>query len=202
MVEILDRNNTGLIFIQADTLILRVVFRTRASHGRSFFMPVREWWKWGSDWEGVMIFRLFHRKVLPLPWKPDPKKECGMTILELMTVLGIIGILAAIGIPTFLGVKDNSIVGTTEGNLAVVRKALNNYMVDSPSNRYPVGPLDYSGLRTQIPFANLPVLPDEAKILTGSVLYTSDGLTFTILARSTNRDYQQFTVTPQGIVRN
>ena len=149
-----------------------------------------------------MIFRLFHRKGLAQEWMPDAKKECGMTILELMTVLGIIAILAAIGIPTFLSVKDTSIVGTTEGNLAVVRKALNYYLVDSPSNRYPVGPLDYSGLKAQIPYANLPVVPGDARILTGSVLYTSDGSTFTLVARSTNRDYQQFTVTPQGIVRN
>jgi prepilin-type N-terminal cleavage/methylation domain-containing protein len=149
-----------------------------------------------------MIFRLFHRKGLMLEGGQGREKEYGLTILELMTVLGIIAILAAIGIPTFLGIKDSSIIGATEGNLAVVRKALNNYMVDSPSNRYPVGPLDYNALRSQIPFANLPVLPVDARILAGSVLYTSDGMTFTLVARSTNRDYQQFTVTPQGIVRN
>ena len=143
-----------------------------------------------------MIFRLFHRKPV------GRMRESGLTILELMTVLGIIAIIAAIGIPSFLGVKDRSIVGATEGNLAIVRKALNNFMVDSPSNRYPAGNLDYTSLRVQIPFANLPIFEDEAKIQAGSFAYSSDGITFILNANSTNRDHQSFTVTPQGIIRN
>jgi len=152
--------------------------------------------------EVIMIFRLFHRKVIGRRGGLGLKGQRGLTILELMTVLGIIAIIAAIGIPSFLGVKDKSILGATEGNLNVVRKALNNFMVDSPSNRYPVGPLDYTGLRTQIPFANLPIFEDEAKIQIGSFAYSSDGLIFSLTANSTNRDHQQFTVTPHGIVRN
>jgi len=149
-----------------------------------------------------MIFRLFHRKVVGQKGRSDRGRERGLTILELMTVMGIIAILAAISIPSFLGMKDKSTIGATEGNLAIVRKALNNFMVDSPSNRYPAGSLDYTGLRTQIPFANLPIFEDEAKIQSGSFAYSSDGLTFSLTANSTNRDNQQFTVTPQGITRN
>ena len=143
-----------------------------------------------------MISRLFNRKAI------GRKGERGLTILELMTVLAIIAVIAAIGIPSFLGVKDKSTIGATEGNLAIVRKALNNFMVDSPSNRYPTGNLDYTSLRVQIPFANLPIFEDEAKIQTGSFAYSSDGVTFILNANSTNRDNQSFTVTPQGIVRN
>ena len=156
----------------------------------------------GLERIAVMIFGLFYRKVIGRKAGPCRKEERGLTILELMTVLGIIAIIAAIGIPSFLGVKDKSIVGTTEGNLAVIRKGLNNFMVDSTNNRYPVGPLDYSGLRTQIPYSNLPIFEDVAKIQIGSFAYSSDGMTFTISANSTNKDNQSFTVTPQGIVRN
>ena len=149
-----------------------------------------------------MIFKLFHRKVIDLNCGPALNKQRGVTLLELMVVLGIIAIIAAIGIPSFLGVKDKSTVGVTEGNLIVVRKALNNYMLDDLSNRYPVGPLDYAGLRILIPFGNLPILEDEAKIQIGSFAYSSDGITFSFTANSTNRDNQPFTVTPNGIVRN
>jgi prepilin-type N-terminal cleavage/methylation domain-containing protein len=130
------------------------------------------------------------------------KVESGMTILELLTVLVIIAIIAAIGIPTFLDIKDKSIIGATEGNLLIIRKALNNYMADSPTNRYPVGPLDYQGLRSVIPFANLPTESDDAKIQVGSLFYTGDGITFNFTARSSNNYNQLFTVTPSGIVRN
>ena len=149
-----------------------------------------------------MIFRLFHKKVIGQRRGAGWKEEHGLTILELMTVVGIIAIIAAIGIPSFLGVKDRSIIGTTEGNLAVIRKGLNNFMVDSDNNRYPAGPLDYTGLRTLIPYSNLPIFEDVAKIQIGSFAYSSDGMTFTFTANSTNKDNQPFTVTPQGIVRN
>lgn len=149
-----------------------------------------------------MILCRLQRKAISDQARARSSGENGLTILELMIVIGIIGIIAAIGIPSFLDIKDNSIVGTTEGNLAITRKALNNFMVDSPNNRYPVGSLDYAGLRAQIPFANLPIFPDEAKIQAASFAYSSDGITFSITAYSTNRDNQQFTVTPQGIVRN
>lgn len=149
-----------------------------------------------------MFIRSFHKSTRWRKGGPRRGKEDGMTILELMTVVLIIAILAAIGIPTFIGIKDKITVGATEGNLAIVRKALNNFMVDSPANRFPSGNLDYAALRTQIPFANLPIFEDDAKIQTGSFAYSSDGVTFTLTANSTNRDHQQFTVTPKGIVRN
>jgi prepilin-type N-terminal cleavage/methylation domain-containing protein len=156
----------------------------------------------GAVEEAIMIFRLFHKKVIGRTGEPGLKKQRGLSILELMVVLGIISIIAAIGIPLFMGIKDKATVGTTEGNLSVVRKSLNNFMLDSLNNRYPVGPLDYTGLRTQIPFANLPIFEDEAKIQTGSFAYSSDGITFSVTANSTNSDNQPFTVTPNGIVRN
>jgi prepilin-type N-terminal cleavage/methylation domain-containing protein len=149
-----------------------------------------------------MIFGLFNKKVLRRKARVGRKEERGLTILELMVVVGIIAIIAAIGIPSFLGMKDKATVGTTEGNLNVVRKALNNFMLDSPNNRYPAGSLDYTGLRTQIPFANLPIIVNDAKIQAGSFAYSSDGITFSLTANSTNKDNQQFTVTPLGIVRN
>ena len=149
-----------------------------------------------------MFVRLFHNSTSRRKGGSHCGKEDGLTILELMTVILIIAVLAAIGIPTFIGIKDKITIGATEGNLAIVRKALNNFMVDSPSNRFPTGNLDYTALRTQIPFANLPIFEDDAKIETGSFAYSSDGVTFTLTANSTNRDHQQFTVTPQGIVRH
>ena len=156
----------------------------------------------GVNEEGLMLIRLFHKSIRRGKCGQAREKERGLTILELMTVMVIIAILAAIGIPTFLGIKDKSTVGATEGNLAIVRKALNNFMVDSPNNRYPTGSLDYTGLRTLIPYANLPVFEEDARIQSGSFAYSSDGRTFSFTANSTNRDNQQFTVTPQGIVRN
>jgi type II secretory pathway pseudopilin PulG len=149
-----------------------------------------------------MIFRFFTGNVIRGRDELQNNPEGGLTILELVTVLAIIAVLAAIGIPSFLNIKDRSTVGATEGNLAIIRKALNNYMVDSPSNHYPAGPLDYSGLRIQIPYANLPIFETDAKIQSGSFAYSSDGITFTFSANSTNRTNQSFTVTPQGIVKN
>jgi type II secretory pathway pseudopilin PulG len=125
-----------------------------------------------------------------------------MTILELMTVLTIIAILAAISIPTFLTIKDEFILGATAGNLHIIRKALTYYMVDSANNRYPMGPMDYSTLIAQIPFANMPANESDARIDSGSLIYTSNGATYIITARSTNSDNQLFTVTPSSLVRN
>jgi type II secretory pathway pseudopilin PulG len=125
-----------------------------------------------------------------------------MTILELMTALAIIAIIAAIGIPTFINVKDKSIIGATEANLTTIRRALNNYMVDSPFNRYPMGPLDYNGLSSLVPFANLPATETDARIKAGSLSYTGDGSTYSFTARSTNSFNQLFTASPSGLVRN
>jgi len=149
-----------------------------------------------------MVTMFSHRVMTGQKKGSGRRTEAGMTILELMTVISIIAIIAAIGIPTFLNIKDKSIIGTTEGNLTIIRKALNNYMVDSPTNRFPVGPLDYDGLRSAIPFANLPVTEEDAKIQEGSLFYTGNGLTYHFTARSTNSFNQLFTATPNGLVRN
>ena len=126
----------------------------------------------------------------------------GLTLLELIAVLAIISILAAIGVPSFINIKDNSLIGTTEANLVIIRKALNNYMVDSPNNHFPMGSLDYGELRSLILFANLPEEESDAKILGGSFHYNGDGLKYNLSARSTNSYNQEFTATPTGIVRN
>jgi hypothetical protein len=75
-------------------------------------------------------------------------------------------------------------------------------MVDSALNKYPIGTLDYDAIRPVIPFANLPLNSSEAKIYTGSFLYSSDGITYTLTARSTNSYNQHFTARPSGIVRD
>lgn len=126
----------------------------------------------------------------------------GLTLLELIVVLAIIAIIATIAVPSFLNIRDKSLIGTTEANLVIIRKALTNYMVDNPVNHFPAGSMDYSGLRSLIPFANLPDHESSAKILTGSFNYDSDGNTYSFTARSANNYNQHFTATPTGIVRD
>ena len=149
-----------------------------------------------------MFFRLLCQRVIRLKGSADRSDILGMTILELMIVLTIIGIISAISIPIFLDIKDRSIIATTEGNLNNIRKSLNHYMVDDPSNHYPSGTLDYTTLRSFIPFAKLPPIEADAKIQTGSLFYSSDGVTYNMTVRSNNSDNNLFTVTPAGIIRN
>ena len=149
-----------------------------------------------------MFFRLLCQGVIRQRRSAGRDDILGMTILELMIVLTIIGIISAISIPIFLDIKDRSILATTEANLNSIRKSLNNYIVDDPSNHYPSGPLDYTSLRSFIPLANLPPLEADARMQTGSLFYSSDGITYNMTVRSNNSDNNLFTVTPAGIIRN
>jgi type II secretory pathway pseudopilin PulG len=122
----------------------------------------------------------------------------GFTMAELVIVPSIIGMLASISIPMFLEQKDKAIVGATKANLDTMRSALNQYSIQDAENRYPAGLLAYPGFRTVVPEANPPFLEADARILSGSFLYSSDGITCVISATSASRTTKCFTATSTG----
>ena len=55
------------------------------------------------------------------------EKKQGFTLVELIIVIIILGILAALAIPQFSASTDDAKVATVQGNLAVLRNAINLY---------------------------------------------------------------------------
>jgi len=132
-----------------------------------------------------------------------PKTQKGFTLIELMIVVAIVGILAGIAIPNFLNLKDKAIWGTARANVDVIRSALASYASEKFDNFYPVGTLDFAGMRTVLPHASLPTVEELAKFQTGSFSYaSSNGRTFTFSANCNNRANDSLTATPSGITPN
>ncbi|MDF1536412.1 MAG: prepilin-type N-terminal cleavage/methylation domain-containing protein [bacterium] len=129
------------------------------------------------------------------------KRSAGFSMAELLIVLSVIGILAAISIPIFLEQKDKAIIGVTKANLDAMRTGLTRHTIRTSDNLYPVGELHYFDFRATVPEANLPPLETEAKILTGSFNYSSDGAAYTLQVTSTNRTAARFRASQAGIVR-
>lgn len=131
------------------------------------------------------------------------KTQRGFTLVELMIVVAIIGILAGIAIPNFLNLKDKAIWGTARANMDVIRSTLASYAAEKLDNFYPVGALDFAGMKTALPHANLPAVEEDAKFQNGSFSYaSSDGTTFTFSVNCTNRANDPMTATPSGITPN
>jgi len=116
-------------------------------------------------------------------------------------VLSILGILASLAIPIFLQQKDDAIIGVTKANLNTMRSTLTRYSINHVDNRYPGGSLDYIHFRAAVPEANLPLIETEAQMVSGSFLYPSDGVSYSLHATSTNRTAVRFSATPAGILR-
>jgi prepilin-type N-terminal cleavage/methylation domain-containing protein len=129
------------------------------------------------------------------------EKNAGFTAIEILIVVCIIGILSSIAIPIFLDQKDKAIIGVTKANMEVMRSGLSQYAAGNSNNLYPSGNLHYIDFRTTVPGTNLPPLESEAKILSGSFLYSSDGTTYYLQATSTNRSTTHFTASPSGVIR-
>lgn len=127
------------------------------------------------------------------------KNSHGFSVIELMIVLSVIGILASIAIPINLAQKDRAIVGVTMANLQAMRTGLTQYTISHAGNKYPTVDMNYHDFRLAIPEANLPPLPEGAKIVSGTFSYSSDGDTYTLKATSTNRSGEKFTAIPAGI---
>ncbi len=123
-------------------------------------------------------------------------------MVELMIVICIIGILAAISIPLFLEQKDKALIGVTKANLNAMRSGLTQYTIRNPDNLYPIGNLHYFDFRTTVPEANLPPLESDAKIVSSSFYYSSDGTTYTLRVTSTNRTAVRFSASPRGTCVN
>jgi prepilin-type N-terminal cleavage/methylation domain-containing protein len=130
-----------------------------------------------------------------------PRRELGMTLLELMIVFAIISVLAAVSIPLFLGVKDKAIWGTAHANLAAIRSALSVYAANQDSNTFPssLGWADVSTETGILHYALLPPNKIDAK-LTGFT-YTADAsLTSYVMVGTVNNRYSDsISATPSGI---
>ena len=65
------------------------------------------------------------------------KLNHAFTLVEILIVVVILGILAAIVVPSFIGAVDEATVGTTQSELAKLRRAVDVYQVRN-GNALPV----------------------------------------------------------------
>jgi len=124
----------------------------------------------------------------------------GFTLIELMVVTALVGILAGIAIPYYLDLKDKTSWMAARENLDVIRAALAAYVAKEGVNLYPLGPLDYSGMKEALTKADLPATEEDAQLRTGTFRYTSvGGFAFSFSANCANRGSDLLTASQAGV---
>jgi prepilin-type N-terminal cleavage/methylation domain-containing protein len=131
--------------------------------------------------------------------KSGHARATGFSMAELLIVIAIIGIIASIALPRYIEQKDRATLGVTLANLDVMRTGLSQYAISSGDNKYPGGPLNYTGFIAAVPECGLPLLEPAAMIATASFDYLSDGVSYTINATSMNRSETRLIATQAGI---
>ena len=132
----------------------------------------------------------------------------GINWFGLILMCVVLGVLAAIAIPNFLPLDGTGTYRrfwyTGRGNVDDLRSVLASYAADSPTNRYPVGDLNYEQIRSLFPYVNLASTEKEAKWTRDSFSYRSEnGETYTIRVCVGREPYQDIiTGTPSGITPN
>lgn len=85
------------------------------------------------------------------------REKEGYTLLELMVVLSILSVLLLVAVPRLTAMVEKSKEGSTKGNLAIIRSALQVYYADNEGG-YPEDSLESLGggkYLTAMPRANI-----------------------------------------------
>ena len=71
----------------------------------------------------------------------QPQSRPAFSLIELVLVVAIIGVISAIAIPRLASASSNSVVASTQGNIAVLEHAIEHYAAEH-ENRSPATDVD------------------------------------------------------------